>query len=213
MYYGGIPNIVNEALGKIKSSKDVYIFSVATYGGCPANPLKIVDKKLKDKGLKLNSGFLISMPGNYIPMYDAYSEKTQIRRFKNANNKIEIIKDVINARKTMKYEKSPFIVDRPLGAISEKKVKKLSKYDKKFTVDNKCSKCGICSRICPVNNISFKNGKLQWLGKCEQCMACIQYCPKEAIQCGKKTVKRKRYRNPNVDYFKVLNAIKTKNNI
>lgn len=73
-----------------------------------------------------------------------------------------------------------------------------------FHANNKCTKCGLCLKICPVNNIKMKDGNIKWNGRCEQCMACIQYCPAEAIQFGNKTLNRKRYRNPNVDYLKVL---------
>lgn len=41
-------------------------------------------------------------------------------------------------------------------------------------------------------------------------MACIQYCPKQAIEYSKKTVGRKRYRNPNVTLQEMINGEKNK---
>lgn len=74
-----------------------------------------------------------------------------------------------------------------------------------YDVSRKLAKeCGMCVKICPVKNIHIENNQVNWLGGCEQCMACIQYCPKEAIQYANKTAKRTRYRNPNVNYLKVL---------
>lgn len=204
IYYGGVPKIINETIDKIRTFKNQYIFSLATYGGMPGNPFKILEKRLKYQGINLGSGFLINMPGNYIPLNGARRNSVQINNFKNANKKIEEITDIIIAKKNLNYEKSPYIIDRPFSYFSEKKVEKLSSYDVNFYVDNKCINCGMCLRICPVKNISIKNGKITWLGKCEQCMACIQYCPSEAIQFGNKTFKKKRYKNPNVDYLKVL---------
>ncbi len=58
--------------------------------------------------------------------------------------------------------------------------------------------------ICPVNNIEITADKPIWKHNCEQCAACIQYCPKQAIQWRKKTTKRKRYRNPNINVIELL---------
>lgn len=40
--------------------------------------------------------------------------------------------------------------------------------------------------------------KPEWGKKCTQCLACIHYCPTKAIQYGKGTQGKGRYRNPNV---------------
>ena len=70
--------------------------------------------------------------------------------------------------------------------------------DKDFFSDEKCNGCGICSKVCPVNNIEIIKAKPVWMHRCEQCMACLQWCPQEAIQYGKNTTGRTRYRHPSV---------------
>lgn len=70
--------------------------------------------------------------------------------------------------------------------------------DRKFTVDERCTSCGVCAEVCPVGNIRLEAGRPTWLHRCEQCMACIHLCPTEAIQAGPETEKRKRYRHPAV---------------
>lgn len=52
---------------------------------------------------------------------------------------------------------------------------------KKFRVlEDKCTKCGICVQLCPVENITMeKFPRIQ--GGCQQCMRCISFCPVEAI--------------------------------
>jgi len=54
---------------------------------------------------------------------------------------------------------------------------------KGFTADRtKCTKCGLCLKLCPVDNISFGgDGYPVWTRKCEQCLRCITYCPTGAI--------------------------------
>ena len=66
--------------------------------------------------------------------------------------------------------------------------------DKKFYVKDNCISCGICEKKCPLGNIDIKDGKPLWKGNCTQCMACISYCPKEAIEYGKKSHGKRRYR-------------------
>jgi ferredoxin/flavodoxin len=54
---------------------------------------------------------------------------------------------------------------------------------KGFTADKtKCTKCGLCIKLCPVDNISFAgDGYPVWNRKCQQCLRCITYCPTDAI--------------------------------
>ncbi|MDR2194165.1 MAG: 4Fe-4S binding protein [Treponema sp.] len=40
--------------------------------------------------------------------------------------------------------------------------------DKKFTVNNNCTGCGICEKVCPVDNIEILNNKPQYKHHCEQ---------------------------------------------
>ena len=70
--------------------------------------------------------------------------------------------------------------------------------DEKFTADGKCTGCGLCAKVCPVQNIKIENQRPCWRHGCEQCLACIHWCPCEAIEYGKNTIGRTRYRNPNV---------------
>ena len=204
IYYGGIPNIMNKTISKMVFLNEQYFFALATYGGMPANPFKLLQRKLKEKGASLGAGFLMNMPGNYLPMYGARRSSVQIKNFKKADKKIEEVAEIIISKKVLPYEKSPYIIDRPFANLSEKRVEKLAALDVNFNVDNNCNNCGICLRICPVKNINIENGKIKWLGRCEQCMACIQHCPREALQYSNKTSKRKRYTNPNVEYLRVL---------
>ena len=66
----------------------------------------------------------------------------------------------------------------------------------KFSVDNNCNSCGLCTKVCPFENIELYKGKPMWHQHCTKCMACICRCPKEAIQYGKSTKNKGRYYNP-----------------
>lgn len=74
-------------------------------------------------------------------------------------------------------------------------------YKSRFFVDkNKCVKCGLCYRMCPVENISrAENGEISFDGKCILCVKCFNLCPANAVLiCGKSSdeVKYRRYKGP-----------------
>jgi Pyruvate/2-oxoacid:ferredoxin oxidoreductase delta subunit/flavodoxin len=48
----------------------------------------------------------------------------------------------------------------------------------------KCSKCGICIKLCPVGNITMtEDGYPERGSDCEYCLRCVSFCPKKAISC------------------------------
>lgn len=49
---------------------------------------------------------------------------------------------------------------------------------------NKCIKCNTCIRVCPLSNITIKNGKYKFGNNCALCAACVFNCPKNAISIG-----------------------------
>lgn len=52
------------------------------------------------------------------------------------------------------------------------------------TDEKKCSKCQICYRLCPINNIQMReNGYPEHLNHCQYCLRCTSFCPKKAIPC------------------------------
>lgn len=206
--YARLPLILERVLEKLEINKDIYVFAIATHGGAPAKVLIKLRKILKSRGIVLNSGFLIHMPGNNIFAYGASSIEKQNKTFEREKKKVKKITNIIRERKNYKCELSKLVIDilidRVFIKITDKIVGNLHLRDKDFWVNDNCNSCKLCERICPVNNIQINTDKPIWKHNCEQCAACIQYCPKQAIQWGKKTTKRKRYRNPNINVTELM---------
>ncbi len=73
------------------------------------------------------------------------------------------------------------------------------KQGKKFSATAACTGCGVCAKVCPVNNIALNREKRPvWEAHCEYCLACINWCPAQAIESGKATQGRNRYHHPDV---------------
>lgn len=50
--------------------------------------------------------------------------------------------------------------------------------------EERCSKCQICHRLCPIDNIIIeKNGYPKHLKHCQYCLRCTSFCPKDATSC------------------------------
>jgi len=207
VYYARLPLIVEELVRKLELSKDTYVFAVATHGGGPAEVLVKLNNILQNGGRILNSGFLLHMPANNIFAYNPSFENRKNKIFEREKRKVKEISDIIRERKDYKCELSKLmidiVIDRILIKVTDKIMENFHIRDEKFWINAKCNSCRLCERICPVNNIEFNSNKPVWKHKCEQCTACIQYCPKEAIQWGNKTIKRNRYRNPNVNIIEL----------
>jgi len=199
VYMFGLPLIVAEFLGKIQPKKDAYIFAVANYGGLPGRALTMVKKILKERGIVLSAGFGVTMPGNYTPLYGAISEERQKKMFEAEAVKIKRIASAIRERKPAFSEEGPFLINFLLYTLLYRLgSSRIPSSDKRFLATDKCIKCFICQRVCPVRNIELREGKPVWLHHCQHCMACLQWCPVEAIEYGKSTPGRKRYHHPQI---------------
>ena len=74
-------------------------------------------------------------------------------------------------------------------------------YKSRFSVDKeRCVKCGLCYRVCPVGNISkTENGDTIFGKKCILCAKCYNLCPVNAVLISDKSIddnKYRRYKGP-----------------
>jgi ferredoxin len=70
----------------------------------------------------------------------------------------------------------------------------------RLRADQRCEGCGLCVRICPVDNVEHLGGRPVFGDYCVLCMRCIHACPQEAIQIGKATENKFRWRGPKGDF-------------
>ena len=204
VYFARMPRMVEKVVSNLEISKDTYVFAVATFAASAGLVLEQVKNTLQGRGQNLNSGFLVSMPGNNVFSHGSFPVIIQARYFRNEKKKIKKISAAVSARKDVKCEHSKLLFDWGFTKSSYKFTEGFREKDRDFWANENCINCGLCVKVCPANNIEIKEGKPEWKHNCEQCAACIQHCPKEAIQYGKKTVGRKRYRNPNISIKELI---------
>ncbi|MGB7788871.1 EFR1 family ferrodoxin [Methanoregula sp.] len=200
VYFTGLPVMVASFAGRLDLSGSQYMFSVVTPGGFGGpSALRQLDGILKRRsGRRPDAGFMVKMPSNYILMYEPPSGKKCEQILAAADVQLEDIAQAVkNSAKTgpgySLLARLAHLLFYPRFAS------RVHDDDRKFSVNDRCTSCGTCAAICPAKNIELVGGRPVWKHRCELCCGCIHLCPAEAIQAGKQTAVRVRYRNPEVN--------------
>jgi flavodoxin len=209
LYWSGLPKIVYDFINNLNLNKPNYIFAVITSAGdINEQPLQQLAKLLKAKGKMLSAGFYITMPSNYIIGYDIASQERQKEYFQKATKEVELISETVkNERENIGNDIFEKDVSRS-ARINKKFHDEVNTSDDSFYADENCTSCGICEKVCPLNNINLIDGTPKWQHKCQQCLACINYCPEESIQFGDETLKTQRYQHPEITIQEIINQKK-----
>ena len=63
-----------------------------------------------------------------------------------------------------------------------------------FYADDSCSKCGLCVKICPMNNLEIINDRVMQKDNCTVCYRCVNACPKQAATVYIKEKPKRQYK-------------------
>ena len=204
VYAWGTPLIVEELIKTLDYKRCGYLFVVSVNAGGVAGTNIAIKKMVAARGGALSAGFSLPLVSNYILFGNPPSQEKIDNIIDNGRKKLENIISSIKARKTDILEKDGAFKNLILGAINKTFRSQMKKADKKFTTDEKCNGCGICSKICPAENITVENGRPVWHQRCEQCLACMHWCPETSINSGAGTKGKKRYHHPEVTLYDLL---------
>ena len=197
LYFLSFPEPVLEFIERMEVKQGAEVFAVVTRGLSPmGGALSHLKKLLKAKSVRFSAGFYITMPNNDLTLFKADSALVQNRKLQNVAVEIERISSKLKRGKQW-FQSEPFGWLRPLR-YKRAYLNHLEDFGKKFYVSENCNGCGVCRRICPVENISIQHGKPLWAEGCVLCEGCLNWCPSEAIQFGKATAGKKRYHHPQI---------------
>lgn len=191
-HYFGLPMLVEEFVRKLEMPNAKYIFAIATCG-VPywGRPFTDLNELLAAKNLRQNASWFLRLVSNYLPLRDTAADWRIKIRYWFAERKLKKISDMVAQNESHDTWE--------VGKSSGKKYhddweRRRADLDKNFKCDvEKCVKCGLCEKVCPVKNITRPQGFPQWQHNCVECLACINVCPKCAIDLGDVTKGRKRY--------------------
>lgn len=191
LHYGGLPMLIEEFVRQIEIPNARYIFAICTCG-IPflGEPFTEFEEIL---GRKLDASWFLRLVSNYLPSRDTAADWRIRFRYWWAERQLKKVSESISenrARKTCEIGKNL------CRKLHEEWKNRRSSLDEKFLCDkSKCIRCGMCEKICPVENISRPRDFPIWNHNCVECLGCLHICPNRAIDIGEVTRGRKRYRH------------------
>ena len=218
VYYADVPPLVKKFLGKLESIQGKYVFSVCTYGGGIGDSVHTIRRIIRSRSGELSAAFGLHMPQN--AFHKPWESRQRI--YRRSRNKLDIIsKSILLKRSGMLFSDRLWgsillPIHRAIRPMYKNSLKKLvgteenlqvdeliHLLDKSFRINEKCTGCGICAKICPVENIRLVNNHPVWLKHCENCLACYNWCPEQAIQ-NDVAQNGYRYRHPDVKTIDIM---------
>lgn len=170
----GIPLIVERFIRKLENIGSKYIFAVCTCGYMPGTTIENLRKAIESRGGKLSGGFTVRTSNKKL------TEEKQQEISIYQRKKLDAINEYVAARKKGIFETrgrlrklvfAPllFLAIKPVFSRRYRKLVNTSHHlpfseliplaDRSFLIDKKCNGCGICVRVCPVNNIKMIDNK------------------------------------------------------
>lgn len=213
------PGLVAEFVKKFEGLGSKYVFGVCTYGIAPLKAIKVFDESVRAGGGRLSSGFAVRMPHNGLGS-GSFSQAQHERMFEDWKGRLEDISECVNSREERALETSNAFSSLILSGVMVRRIPFLVKLAKQvmmkgwdslaFISNERCDGCGICEKVCPVDNIEIIGGRPAWSDHSVSCFACYHWCPKGAIQLENSNMNIRQYHHPEaraVDIIKQKNAI------
>lgn len=194
-YCWQIPHILRDWLLKAKLTGSRSIYFVMTCGGDIGNAEKYLKRLCTQINMKYMGCAEIVMPENYIAMFEVPDTDEAERIILNAAESLNTATDRIKRNEPLDVIKVS-LNGRLMSSVVNDMFYPLFVKDKQFYATDDCIGCGLCESKCVMSNIRIVNGRPEWQGNCTHCMACICYCPREAIEYGRHSRGKPRYKCP-----------------
>lgn len=192
-YAWRIPRIAEDWIMKTKIKNADKVWFVMTCGGETGNAGEYNRKLCMRKSFEYMGTMQIVMPENYIAMFDVPGSEEAQKIISDALPAIKNTAGLIADGKCFpEPERKPLYTLE--SAVVNPMFYSLCVKAGPFHAEKGCISCGRCVDICPLNNVRLYNGKPGWGKNCTHCMACISFCPVSAVEYGKKSVGKNRYR-------------------
>ncbi|MFA6648459.1 MAG: EFR1 family ferrodoxin [Candidatus Izemoplasmatales bacterium] len=203
VYGFGLPKIVRKFIEGMTFVGNPRIYAIFVCGGGPGISSDLTVQALKKNAKVLAYHDYVIMPDNFILMYKVNESHNQLM-LQAAEIKIDTILTNLEQQMTLKY--CPHI----FGFLKwfQKLAARFFNSTSKHYVVTGCIGCMKCVKLCPVENIIFKEKTVVFGNCCTDCLGCINICPIQAINYRRITQKKGRYFNPFVDYQAIKDCSK-----
>lgn len=196
VYFFDMPRILRAFIDRLVVREGQRFFMVFTCGTTPDRACRRAIGYFRKRGMDLSHVFSYRMPENYIALFSPPKPDVMERMLDHVP---EYAREVVCS-----LDGAPCVVSRQIGLFGLLTLFGNTAYDilrgtKGLHVDDGCTSCGLCARLCPDSAIVVGDSGPVWVNrKCQHCMACINRCPMSVIQYKRGTKRRARYVNPRV---------------
>lgn len=205
------PEIIKSFMNRLKltfadKNKQPYVFAVCTCGDNMGYADNVFRRYLKQLSLDCDTFLSITMPETYLNLrsFQLDTPANAVRKIELAHANLSILAKRIQhgvKENNVTRGKFPALLTYLIGPLFTKFAHTA---DRHYHVDtDACISCGLCAKICPVEDIEMidghphwrlqRDGRERWQRYCISCMACYQYCPKNAIHYGNITYGKGQY--------------------
>ena len=191
-YAWRMPHVFEDYLRRSDFSGCRRAYFVMACGADTGNAGAYCARLCAEKGLEYCGLLPVVMPDNYVIMYDVTPPDKAEPLLRAGEARVLAAAEKIRAGQPFDPLR-PTAADRAKSSAMNRAFYAAMVSAKRFRVTDKCVSCGLCERVCPLNNITLRDGRPVWGENCTHCVACISRCPKGAIEYGKGTERRRRY--------------------
>ena len=196
VYTYDAPAAVKTFADSLMLKKEAYVFIVVTCGSTPGNAILSVKQRLESNGASVAYSRIVSMPDCSAPAMNN-NPNGQLNKLEPVPALLEQITADIQARKhDLQHAKctamGTIMNTRAMQSIGIAAVRQ-------HVNEDKCVGCGICTKVCPQENIVIQDKKALIGDRCTQCLACVHFCPQQAMEIRRKQMPKEwQYHHPEV---------------
>ena len=207
------PQCIFDYLERVPDIESKYVFAICTHGtAAPGRSLKRVQAAMASRGGRLSGGFAIPMPHSGVGC-GLFPDSKRVSMLEAWQGRADKICEYVLRRDRGRVDSGSValamlrpsmlrlvpVILRFLGALVTRGSKGLG-----LTASDACTACGVCTQVCPVENIELREGKPVWGDRCVTCFACLHWCPVNAISLGGLDVGMMPYHHPEVTLADML---------
>ena len=203
-YAGEMPMMVKAFMSRVYIETK-YFFFIYTYGMGAGEALAHAKLAAEAAGLRLDYANLIRMVDNYLPGFEMQNQMDMLPG-KDVEGQLERVCRDIRERASCPVATTP-AVKAKMAMYKRMLADRILKKDtaQHYLVNDQCTRCGVCAKVCPADNIAVTEAGVQFYDRCEVCYACLHNCPQNAIHM-KQEQSTVRFRNEQVSLRDIIDA-------